>query len=349
MRKKLIGLAVASALAAPLAVQAQGSNVQIYGLLQPSVDFVDNGDDTGTSMADNNSRLGFKGSEDLGNGLKAIFQLESAVDFDDRSGTGWTRRDSWVGLAGSFGSLVAGTKFTAYKSSTDFIDPFGDTIGDYNNVFGVPAFDSDGFNDRFTNGLHYTSPNFGGFNVALTYGLNEDADSDGLENDGGDNNDDSWSAAVTYKLGGVTLVAAYEDQENRIFENTKAFKVGGGYTFAFGTTITAMYAKEDFGDAPGIGDLKRDLAFVAAKHKLGNIDLMASFTWADDFDDLDDSAAKAWALGAAYNFSKRTNIGAYYAQVSNDDNAGFGFDSGYAPSDVGENVKGISIRMRHAF
>ena len=163
MQKKLLALAVAGALAAPMAVQAQGSNVQIYGLLQPSIDFVDNGDESGTSMQNNNSRLGFKGSEDLGNGLKAIFQLESAVDFDDRSGTGFIRRDSWVGLAGSFGQLVAGTKFTAYKASTDFVDPFGDTIGDYNNVFGVPGFDQDGFNDRFTNGIHYASPSFGGF------------------------------------------------------------------------------------------------------------------------------------------------------------------------------------------
>ena len=352
MQKKLLALAIAGALAAPMAVQAQGSNVQIYGLLQPSIDFVDNGNDTGTSMQNNNSRLGFKGSEDLGNGLKAIFQLESAVDFDDRSGTGFIRRDSWVGLAGSFGSLVAGTKFSAYKSSTDFVDPMGDTIGDYNNVFGVAAFDTNGFNDRFRNGLHYTSPKFGGLTISATYGLELDSDGDGLENDGGDNNDDSWSVAVKYAAGPLTLTAAYEDQNDRLLgdlgtTSAKAMKIAGGYKFG-STTLGLMYAKEDFGSIAGL-DIERDLVFASIKHSMGNIDLMASYTWADEFDDIDDSGANAFAVGAAYNFSKRTNIGAYYALVDNDDNAVFGFDSGYAPSGLGEKVKGFSVRMRHAF
>src|SRR5690606_38078804 len=104
-------------------------NVQIYGLMQLSVDRVDNGDETGTSMAPNSSRIGFRGSEDLGNGLKAIFQLESSVNPDERTG-GWTGRDSWVGLASnSLGTVRVGSMFTAYKSSTDYADPFGDTIG----------------------------------------------------------------------------------------------------------------------------------------------------------------------------------------------------------------------------
>ncbi len=354
MQKKLLALAIAGAMSAPLAAQAQSSNVQIYGLLQPSIDFVDNGDESGTSMQNNNSRLGFKGSEDLGNGLKAIFQLESAVDFDDRSGSGWTRRDSWVGLAGSFGQLVAGTKFSAYKSSTDFVDPFGDTIGDYNNVFGVSVADGPGFNDRFRNGLHYASPNFGGLVITASYGLELDGDADGFEDDSGDGSDDSWSLAATYKTGGLTLVAAYEDQEDRLLgdlgtEDAKAMKVAAGYKFG-NTLITAMYAKENFGDDVVTGDeFERDLVYVAVKHSMGNIDLMASYTWADEFDDIDDSGANAWAVGAAYNFSKRTAIGAYYAMVDNDDNAGFGFDSGYAPSAAGEKVKGFSVRMRHAF
>ncbi|MFO7188649.1 MAG: porin, partial [Pseudomonadota bacterium] len=109
MKKKLLALAVAGALTAPLAAQAQ--NVQIYGVLQMSVDRVDNGDDTGTSMKDNSSRIGFRGSEDLGGGLKAIFQLESAVQPDERGADGgWTKRDSWVGLASStWGEIRVGS------------------------------------------------------------------------------------------------------------------------------------------------------------------------------------------------------------------------------------------------
>ena len=342
MQKKLLALAIAGALAAPLAAQAQ--NVQIYGLLQMSVDRVDDGNESGTSMTDNNSRLGFRGTEDLGNGLKAIFQLESSVRPDERGGT-WTGRDSWVGLAGSFGSVVVGNKFTAYKSSTDFVDPMADTIGDYNNIFGVFEFDSDGFNDRFTNGIFYDSPDFGGLKFSASYGLNSNGGA-GFESDG---DNEGWSLAATYKTGGLTLVAAYEDQDDRIFEGTKAFKVAAGYKFG-NTTITGAYAVEDFGKDAGTGEkYKRDVLFAAVKHSIGNVDLMASYTWADEFDDVDDSGAQAFAIGAVYNFSKRTNIGAYYAQVKNDDNAGFGFDSGYGPAADGEKVKGFSIRMRHAF
>src|SRR5690606_23843081 len=154
MRKTLIGLAVAGVLAAPLAAQAQGSNVQIYGLLQPSFDYIDNGDEKGGFIQDNNSRLGFKGSEDLGGGLKAIFQLESRVAFDERGdGAGWVNRDSWVGLAGGFGSLTVGNHQSAYVRSTASLDPFADTIGDYNNimsVYGVGVLD---FNARFRNSI----------------------------------------------------------------------------------------------------------------------------------------------------------------------------------------------------
>src|SRR5690606_4341352 len=133
MQKKLLALAIAGALSAPLAAQAQ--NVQIYGLLQPSIDFVDNGEGSGTFVNSNASRLGFKGSEDLGNGLKAIFQLESALSFDERGqGTNWMNRDSWLGLAGSFGSITIGNHQPAYVKSTARLDPFADTIGDYNNI-----------------------------------------------------------------------------------------------------------------------------------------------------------------------------------------------------------------------
>ena len=143
MQKKLIALAVAGL--ASSAAFAQ-SNVTIYGLLQPSYDMMDvkggaAGNITGdvTNMAYNNSRIGFKGEEALGNGLKAIFQIESKVDLVDRGADagGLGDRDSFVGLAGAFGSLTFGKHQTAYKKMADFADPFADSIGDYNNIMAV--------------------------------------------------------------------------------------------------------------------------------------------------------------------------------------------------------------------
>jgi predicted porin len=381
MQKKLLALAIAGAMAAPLAAQAQGSNVTIYGSLKPSIDFVDTGDESGVSVQSNNSLIGFRGSEDLGNGLKAIFQLESQLSFDERNDDlagnddgQWVRRDSWVGLQGGFGSVVIGNMFAAYKRSTDFVDPFADSIGDYNNIVGAFGSGGDEFNTRFKNAVHYTSPNWGGFSLQATYGLRGDEpedDADGFEDDGSDG-DDSFSISGTYTWGPVTLAAAYEDQSESGGQDVTAWKIAAGYKFG-ATTIAALYANEDFGnrgfgatlDAIIDGDsLERDVFAISVKHSIGKIDLGASFVWADEFDGFDDSGATGWAVGATYNMSKRTSIMALYALVDNDDNAGYGFDSGYDagsfsdPTDededatspvLGEKIKGFSVRLRHNF
>jgi len=93
MKQKMIALAVAAALAAPLAAQAESSNVIVYGRIHASADFVDNGnsvantDSSGLMFSSNSSRLGFKGTEDLGAGLKAIWGLEFGVDTVDNNQT----------------------------------------------------------------------------------------------------------------------------------------------------------------------------------------------------------------------------------------------------------------------
>lgn len=182
---------------------------------------------------------------------------------------------------------------------------------------------------------------------------------DGFESQG---NDTVRSVAATYKAGALTLTAAYEDQQDLVGEDTKAFKASAGYKFG-NTNVAIMWAREDFGDGfavPGVGAIPagditganrdRDVIHASLKHSMGNIDLMASYTWADDLDDIKKSGADAFNLGAAYNFSKRTNIGAYYAYLDNDSNAFQGLASGgYNPSERGEKVKAFSVRMRHTF
>jgi predicted porin len=256
MQKKLLALAIAGAMAAPLAAQAQGSNVTIYGNLKPSIDVVDNGDESGTSMQTNNSLLGFRGSEDLGNGLKAIFQLESQLDFDDRGEQGadddgvvdgtWVRRDSWLGLEGGFGQVIFGNMFAAYKRSTDFADPFADSIGDYNNIVGAAFDGEDDFNLRIRNAVHYASPNFSGFQVLATYGLHTDADGDGFEDDSDDPDNDTFSIAGTYTWGPLNFALAYEDKGTTGGgDDRKALKAAVGYKFG-NTTLAALWANEEF-------------------------------------------------------------------------------------------------------
>ena len=137
INKKVMAVAVTAALAAPVAAFAQASNVQIYGTLDMSVEQVwykGTTAQTATTapaaaqvigaqgkndLYSQSSRLGFKGTEDLGNGLKAWFQIENGLNVDGRQNamTGaWAGRNSALGLEGGFGNVFIGNWDTAYKS-----------------------------------------------------------------------------------------------------------------------------------------------------------------------------------------------------------------------------------------
>ena len=137
INKNVMAVAVAAALAAPVAAFAQASNVQIYGTLDMSVEqiwlkgtkaeAVNSAPGTGqvvgaqgkNDLYSQSSRLGFKGTEDLGNGLKAWFQIENGLNVDGRQNamTGaWAGRNSALGLEGGFGNVFVGNWDTPYKS-----------------------------------------------------------------------------------------------------------------------------------------------------------------------------------------------------------------------------------------
>jgi predicted porin len=196
MNKKLLTLAVAAALAAPAIASAEAI---MYGKLHVSLDYADvtnvvrdlrdpatgelvlNSDGTprqvgtdfeGWGMANGYipgerraSRLGVKGSEDLGNGLKAIYQIELGINATDTNNNvlsnadAITYRNTFVGLASDWGTLLAGRHDTPMKISTGKLDLFADTMADYNGTVG--------FRDlRADNAVAYISPNWSGFQLA---------------------------------------------------------------------------------------------------------------------------------------------------------------------------------------
>src|ERR1700758_1205644 len=115
MNKKLVVLAVAGALASPLIVQAQTANVTLYGRLNMDLEFingkqVDGSNPTVNRVSSNSSRFGMRGTESLGGGLNAIFQIESNVSGDsgNSSSSGIASRDTFVGLQGSWGRFTVG-------------------------------------------------------------------------------------------------------------------------------------------------------------------------------------------------------------------------------------------------
>ncbi|WP_050476360.1 porin [Herbaspirillum rhizosphaerae] len=190
MKKSLLALAVLGAFAG--AAQAQ-SSVTIYGIVDTGITYTSKAAtpsstagniNTGSKFAVNSgviqgSRIGFKGVEDLGGGLNAVFQLETGFNNDNGALNGQDsttsnnlfRRKSVVGLAGGFGSVLLGRQ-------TDFAD----TISAYtavNDFGGVTSNSGSGLNrlqgTRTNNSISYTTNNLGGFTGNLMYGFGETA------------------------------------------------------------------------------------------------------------------------------------------------------------------------------
>src|SRR4051812_31490281 len=176
MNKKLIALAVAGACVAPAAMAQTANPVTLYGRVHATFESVESsGPGAATQVrrnrvSDQASLLGVRGTEDLGGGLKAFFQLETAFKPDQNDST-FAARNSGVGLQGGWGSLLIGRWDTPYKVVTTAIDPFGDvTLGGWTaamNGSGVRGVQGQ-LDRREQNNVQYWSPNWAGFAVRLS-------------------------------------------------------------------------------------------------------------------------------------------------------------------------------------
>jgi len=265
MNKKLITLAVAAAMTAPAAALAEAT---LYGKVHVSLDYADvnnvilptyqlvqtptgavlqqvpgTGEDfTGWGMSSGGyipgvnraSRVGVKGSEDLGNGLKAIYQIEFGVNLNDAenflTGSGQngnvvnnadsiTYRNSFVGLAGSFGTALMGRHDTPMKISTGKLDLFADTMADYNGTVG--------FRDlRADNVVAYISPSWSGFQFAGAIVPAGGATAGAGENLNADSIAEAYSLAAIYSNGPFYASVAYESLGDELFNDTNTSLYG---------------------------------------------------------------------------------------------------------------------------
>lgn len=249
MQKKLIALAIAGL--ASTAAFAQ-TNVTIYGIADASFTGTTTlGDDaaaTGQTVYKVNSgtlstsRIGFKGVEDLGNGLKALFVLEYGLTIDDNTGVGAgsaVARQQMVGLTGGFGTAVAGRlqttglDFTVAGSALGGSSPLGVTNVVETGSGGLMASAATHLvsalvGGRQNNALAYISPSFGGVTVAYNHARVEEAAN---TTDKSDNHGDLLSAS--YANGPITAGAIYTrvTQPGGINNNISEWGVRGGYDF----------------------------------------------------------------------------------------------------------------------
>ncbi|MEW8612613.1 MAG: porin [Candidatus Thiodiazotropha sp.] len=193
--KKVLSLAIAAALVAPAAVMADAT---LFGKAHFIIENVDDGDTDVWGVDSIHSRVGVKGSEDLGGGLKAVYHFEFKVNQDSGSGLG--DRNQFMGLAGGFGTALLGRHDTPMKIAQGKFDEFGDLPnGDLANV--IPG------DDRVDNVIAYVSPAMGGltFVGALVSGERPDLELDGPA--------DHISLAGLYSNGPIFASLAYNSYD----------------------------------------------------------------------------------------------------------------------------------------
>lgn len=351
MRLPLLAL-VSVAVASPLVVYADEGNVSLSGQLRGSVDNTDNGDESQTNVSNGSSRITFQGTEPLGNGLNAVFQIESQFALDDGGGDSLFdgARDSFVGLDGGFGTVVVGIFDTPYKD-LDAWELWGDSMGDHNTIIGNTG-DDETFSEREGNSVGYNSPDFGGFTFEFQYAVDEDEDVDM----------DIYSAALAYENGPLFAGIAYEvhGEEAEVLditgavidtEDTEAFKGGIVYTFGEATQIGAVYETIE-SDGPASA-FDRDAYYISFAQGFGNNTFKAAYGRAEENDLIDDSGADFFVVGVSHALSKRTEIYGLYAMTDNDDSGVYGIgrstSGATSPAAAGAELDTISIGVNHKF
>jgi predicted porin len=342
VNKKLLAAAVAATVAA--APSAFAEQV-IYGKFHTSVDKVDIDDSQDNwAMASRSSRLGFKGSEDLGNGLRAIYQAEFSVQTDGNDGAdgqdggdGWGgQRNTFVGLAGGFGTFLVGRhdtpmKVAFYGSGNERL---GDSILDLNTTNSLTPEKNNAapigvFSEyRADNVIAYITPNFSGFSGAFAVIPGEDSGV-GDPPDNLDRSDiaDHYSIGVMYAGGGLKASAGWQNTDldgrdgDRSTKPQKTWQAGGSYTFG-AYSIGGQYEATD--NYRGQNGNDYTAWAVTGKATFGNNAISLIYTNSDaDASEIDGVAVTnldtdGWGIAAEHNFSKRTKVYAAYAADSRD-------------------------------
>ncbi|WP_268260505.1 porin [Solemya velum gill symbiont] len=294
-------------MAVAVAAPAANAGVTIYGKVHVSVDFTESGDDSVWAVKSRASRIGFKGTEDLGNGLSLVWKAETSYDFADGGAFGGGR-NAYIGLTGDWGTFLYGRHDTPYKMAyyATGIDMMSDTTIDMNTLSGSGDIY---FNQvRASNAIAYVSPNMNGLTFAGAIVPGEgSAAGDGLN--------DLYSVSAMYSNEGLKLAVAYENLEgdSGTFGSDndwwdEKILIGGSYTM---NDMTIALAYQD-GEFAGTSTEALGLAFG---YKFGNNKLVANYRYleAEGYDVVD-----SWGIGLNHSLSKRSSAYVAYASHSLD-------------------------------
>jgi len=361
MQKKIIALAIASALTVPALAFADTANANFYGVLNGDVELVKAGGAPGTAatsrgrITSNASRFGVNGSDDLGNGLSAIYQIESRVNLtgtETAAGGGVFDgiRNTNLGLKGAFGTAFIGQWDTPFKVSHNKVELFDNTtIATATAILGSISGTQNKFNVRQGSSVQYWTPDMAGFKVMGAYSTKNDVP------DTANTNGTPRLASVSgaYDAGPIYVALAYEQHKAAPVGAASALtdkgtRVVGAFTtdvFQVGLTYEKLTI------ASATGDKSRNAFSVEGKFNIpaaGTIG--ATFTKTGNYGGVADTGATQLSLRYGYMMSKRTEAYAMYTNINNKAAATYNFaDVAIIPANVGSKVSGFGAGVRHTF
>ena len=337
MQRKILAAAIFAIL--PAAAMAQ-SNVQMYGIADAAISQQDTGTPgTGKNWVVNSgnqssSRIGFRGTEDLGNGLQAMFNIEAGVALDTGAAdSSLFGRRSVVGLQGNFGLITVGREYSPIAAVAAMSDIFGQGFYGSN----LSAFTR--LTRRLSNSVNYKSSAWNGLRGYLAYSAGENLTGIGPSGN-------LYGAAVEYNLGDLGLSAGYHEIKRLATGNDKEMAFGAAYKLGQFEFKGGYLVKNEVGPNNKFEQYNLGAAYTLDANK---------FYFNYQNDKLENGAkGKAYAVAYSYSLSKRTNLYASYATLDNNNLGVFGLSSSSvaiapAATALGGDPKVLSLGMRHSF
>ena len=383
MNKKLMAVAVASALAAPAVAMAQ-STVQMYGSVYMEYAFTSPGANTaGTGKPASvdilqapGSNIGFKGEEKLGGGMGAWFQCESSADFRGTNGDGFCTRNSAVGVKGGFGNIFIGVWDTPFKRT------MGNVGGRDTGIYGTAdllatnstTVDDGGsagtFKRRQRNSINFDSPNFGGFRfMAATASTNSGSS---ITTSDAAAKPRTWSLGGAYKAGPLDLAVGYELHQdfynNRTVGTAATFSgdesgyhLSAAYTLGNGLKLGFTYITMEADTALGANAKSKNYQLGAEWKLSGPHNLHFGYTVADSMSGtvgatmggrpavgVADNGAKLWQIRYLHDLSKRTTASIGYVNLKNDISGTYDL-MGVSGTGTGAKSSAVAMSIAHRF
>lgn len=336
------GTVQAQSASAPAA--AAPSNVTLYGIIDMYMQ-VGKGDRTTTALQSGGiqgSRWGLKGSEDLGDGLRAVFQLEGGINADTgAAGQGGVLfgRQALVGLAGSLGRFTVGRQNVPHYNAIGAADPFDQGAGSASSSGIISG------STRVDNAAVWQSPTWGGLSLNTLASLGE-------RTTGGSRNGDVYSAQLQFASGPALLGLAWR-QTNRNTDadrNASHVLLTGAYDFGALKLMGGVQRVNNFG---GVATMDRQEAFFGARIPV----LAADQVWVGGagvkVHDQAGRGATQWSLGYDHPLSKRTDVYGVATRIRNGSLTTYTADAATGAGPVvtagGVTVSALQLGLRHRF